>query len=131
MKQKILLVGLFMACSLGLSARMVKVETQHLSLVMNAENGRHPQYVYFGSRLADADLPTLPVPTGGRMEVYPAYGLNTPAEAALAMRHADGNLSTDLVATGVDVQQERNVAVTTIHLKDPVYPIVVLSLIHI
>lgn len=125
MKQKILLVGLFVACSLGLSARMVKVETQHLSLVMNAENGRHPQYVYFGSRLADADLPTLPTPTGGRMEVYPAYGLNTPAEAALAMRHADGNLSTDLVATGVDVQQERNAAVTTIHLKDPMYPIVV------
>ncbi len=44
--------------------------------------------------------------TNGRMDAYPAYGLNTPAEAALAMRHSDGNLSTALVATGSEVKNE-------------------------
>ena len=55
------------------------------------------------------------------MDVYPAYGLNTPAEAALAMRHSDGNLSTALVVE--DFQRSGNI--TTIQLKDPAYPIIV------
>ena len=69
------------------------------------------------------DLQNLKVATDGRMDAYPAYGLNTPAEAALAMRHSDGNLSTALVATGCDVKNEGKASVTTVHLKDPVYNI--------
>ena len=75
-------------------------------MVLNVDAGHQPRYVYFGSRLSDYDLAHLQQPRGGRMDAYPAYGLNCPAEAALAMRHADGNMSTSLVATGVERQAD-------------------------
>jgi alpha-galactosidase len=62
---------------------------------------------------------------GGRMDAYPAYGQNAPAEAALAMRHADGNLSTELEATGVERLKNDGNQITVIHLKDKVYPVTV------
>ncbi len=104
-------------------AEKVSVNTKSISLVLDVENGKPAQYLYFGTKLNPGDLPNLKVSADGRMDVYPAYGLNTPAEAALAMRHSDGNLSTALVATGSDVKTEGNAAVTTIHLKDAVYNI--------
>ncbi len=104
-------------------AEQVSVNTKGMSLVFDVENGKPAQYLYFGTKLNNADLQNLTVADNGRMDVYPAYGLNTPAEAALAMRHSDGNLSTALVAVGSSVSQEANATVTTIHLKDPAYNI--------
>ena len=103
-------------------AEQVVIETQHVSMVLDVVKGAQPQYVYFGAKLSANELQHLQKPEMfGRMDAYPAYGLNTPAEAALAMRHSDGNLSTALVAEGV----QRNGNITTIQLKDPVYPILV------
>ena len=103
-------------------AEQVVVQTKKVSLVLDVEKGRQPKYVYFGQRLSGQELQHLQTPAAtGRMEVYPAYGLNPQAEAALAMRHGDGNLSTDLVTDS----WEQNSNMTTITLKDPVYPIIV------
>ena len=118
--------GLFMAMMLCLTAtaqaEQVVVETKNTSLVLEVEKGQQPKYVYYGKKLNAKELQHLQRPAiFGRMEVYPAYGLNTPAEAALAMRHTDGNLSTALVAESVN--HDGNV--TTITLKDSVYPITV------
>lgn len=109
--------------SAAASAEQVVVQTHSISMVLNVEKGAQPQYVYFGSRLNAADLKNLSVPSGGRMDAYPAYGMNCPAEAALSMRHSDGNMSTALVATGVSYKQDGNATITIIHLKDPVYNI--------
>ncbi len=114
---------LLLTIALPAMAEKVSVNTGKMSLVLDVENGKPAQYLYFGTRLNNADLQNLKVADNGRMDAYPAYGLNTPAEAALAMRHSDGNLSTALVATGSDVKAEGNATVTTIHLKDPVYHI--------
>ena len=122
MKFKLLLALLFMG-SAAANAEQVVVQTRSISMVLNVEKGVQPQYVYFGSRLNAADLKNLSVPSGGRMDAYPAYGMNCPAEAALAMRHSDGNMSTALVATGVSYKQDGNATITIIHLKDPVYNI--------
>lgn len=112
-----------MTVALPAMAEKVSVNTKGMSLILDVENGKPAQYLYFGTKLNPNDLQNLKVATDGRMDVYPAYGLNTPAEAVLAMRHSDGNLSTALVATGCDVKNERNASVTTVHLKDPVYNI--------
>lgn len=117
MKHKKLLLVLSMCLPLALQARQVVIQSPHLSLVLNADEGRQPEYVYFGSRLDNNDLQHLQKPTGGRMDAYPAYGMNCPAPAAFACRHADGNLSTQLVVTG----SETSGTITTIHLKDNVY----------
>ena len=114
------LLNFYMAATL--MAATVVVQTKKVSLVLNVEKGQQPKYVYFGQRLNEQELQHLQKPTAtGRMEAYPAYGLNPPAEAALAMRHSDGNMSTDLVADS----WEQNGNMTTITLKDPVYPITV------
>ncbi len=121
--KKIVILTACLACTLLLQAAPVKVETKNISLVINADEGRAPEYMYFGARLLNSDADHLQRPRDGRMNAYPAYGLNCPAEAALAMRHADGNLSTALVTTGVTTEAENNATVTTITMRDPVYPI--------
>ena len=106
-------------------ANPVTIETPNMSLVLNVDNASMPQYVYFGPKLNKADIVRLQYPIGGRMDAYPAYGLNTPAEAAIAMRHADGNMSTVLQTYAINHKDEGNATVTTISMKDPVYPITV------
>ena len=115
-------MALFCVTASLAKAEQVVVQTRHNTLVLNVEKGAQPKYVYYGAKLSALDLQHLQTPRAdGRMEIYPAHGLNTPAEAALAMRHADGNLSTALIAESV----EQNGDLTTINLKDPVYPITV------
>ena len=114
---------LMLTMAMPAMADQVSVNTQGVSLVLDVENGQPAKYLYFGARLDERDKANLSVTANGRMDVYPAYGLNTPAESALALRHADGNMSTALVATGYDSRQEANATVTVIHLKDAVYPV--------
>ena len=114
---------LMLTMAMPAMADQVSVNTQGVSLVLDVENGQTAKYLYFGARLDECDKANLSVTANGRMDVYPAYGLNTPAESALALRHADGNMSTALVATGYDSRQEANATVTVIHLKDAVYPV--------
>ncbi|MBR1389466.1 MAG: alpha-galactosidase [Prevotella sp.] len=119
--KKGLFLGMLLAASMTVQAEQVIVQTKNTMMVLNVDNGKQPQYAYYGVKLSDYDLTHLQKAAWGRMDAYPAYGQNTPAEAALAMRHSDGNMSTELVATGVERQGD----VTRIHLKDPVYPITV------
>ena len=120
--KKLFFFALLMAGVQTASAEQVVVQTKNTTMVLNVDEGKQPQYVYFGAKLSDSDLQHMQRTHGGRMDAYPAYGMNCPAEAALAMTHADGNLSTALIATG-DVEQEG--AITRIRMKDPVYPITV------
>ena len=120
MKKGLLLTTL-LAVSATMMADQVVIQTPNTSMVLNVDNGKQPQYVYFGAKLSNNDLQHLQTPVNGRMDAYPAYGQYAPAEVALAMRHGDGNLSTELIATGYDKEGD----VTRIHLKDPVYPITV------
>ena len=120
--KKLFFFALLMAGVQTASAEQVVVQTKNTTMVLNVDEGKQPQYVYFGAKLSDSDLQHMQRTHGGRMDAYPAYGMNCPAEAAFAMTHADGNLSTALIATG-DVEQEG--AITRIHMKDPVYPITV------
>ena len=109
---------MMLAVSMSIHAEQVTIQTKNTTMVLNVENGKQPQYVYFGTKLSDYDLSHLQTPRNGRMDAYPVYGLNCPAEAALAMRHSDGNMSTAMYVTGMERQGD----VIRITLKDPVYP---------
>jgi alpha-galactosidase len=117
--KKILFLALLMVSASAAWAKQVVINTKNTSMVLEVEVGRQPQYVYYGAKLNDFDLQNLQRPRGGRMDAYPAYGMNCPAEAAVAMTHADGNMSTELFATDVTTQN----GVTQITLKDPKYPV--------
>ena len=122
--KKTFLMAFVLSSATCVMAGNVSIQTKNMTMVVDVKNGSHPTYVYFGSRLNSSDM-VVQQPRGGTMDVYPAYGMNCPKEAAFAMRHTDGNLSTELVATGFDISNEGTSTVTTIHLKDPKYPIVV------
>ncbi len=121
MKKNVIMAVIGCLVSTATWGEQVVVETKNMTMVLDVEQGKHPQYVYFGAKLDAQELAHLQKPSNGRMDLYPAYGLNTPAEAAFAMRHADGNLSTELLADGVSREGD----VTIIRLKDPVYPLTV------
>ena len=123
--RRIILCTLFCATVTTALAEQVVLQTRNMTMVLSVEKGQKPQYQYFGARLQSSDLANLRQPVNGRREVYPAYGQNAPAEAALAMRHTDGNMSTELEATGVERLKNDGNEVTVIHLKDKVYPITV------
>ena len=124
MLKKILLLVLVAGISLVAWSKQLLVETPHMSLVINAEEGSVPEYVYFGAKLSAQDVSNLPKPLAdGRMDVYPAYGMNAPAEPAFAMKHADGSMATQLIVTGSESWGEGNATLTIIHTADKVYPV--------
>ena len=122
MMKKFLFFALLVASAQTAMAEQVTIQTKNTTMVLNVDQGKQPQYVYYGAKLNDYDLAHLQTPRNGRMDAYPAYGMNCPAEAAIAMRHADGNLSTELQATGSITHEGM---ITRIWMKDPVYPITV------
>ena len=79
-------------------ATQVVVETKNTSLVLDVEKGRQPQYVYYGLRLDAQELQHLQTPRDGRMDAYPVYGMNCPAEAALAELKASAQRVADVIA---------------------------------
>lgn len=117
--KKILFLACLMVSASTAWAKQVVIQTKNTTMVLDVETGKQPQYVYYGSKLSDYDLQNMQAARGGRMDAYPAYGMNCPAEAAVAMTHADGNMSTELFATDVTTQG----SVTQITLKDPKYPV--------
>ena len=128
MKKGLFIAALFCLTAGSAQAEKVVIETKGTSLVLEVEKGQQPKYVYYGTKLSALELQHMQTPNAfGRMEVYPAYGMNTPAEAALAMRHADGNMSTSLVAENYEKAKvvDKGNLLTSITLKDPVYPITV------
>ena len=118
--RKIIITSIMLCLSATMAwAEQVVIETKNTTMVLNVENNKQPQYVYYGTKLSGYDLQHLQVPRNGRMDAYPAYGMNCPAEAAIAMTHSDGNLSTELYVSGINKQGD----ITKINLKDPQYPV--------
>jgi alpha-galactosidase len=117
--KKILFLAFLMFSASTAWAKQVVIQTKNTTMVLDVETGKQPQYVYYGSKLSDYDLQNMQAARGGRMDAYPAYGMNCPSEAAVAMTHADGNMSTELFASDVTTQG----AITQITLKDPKYPV--------
>ncbi|MDO7847811.1 alpha-galactosidase [Hymenobacter sp. M29] len=98
----------------------IAIETEHLSLVLAVGNNHRLYQTYLGAKLAPADFQTLPT----RHEAYVPAGTDNLFEPALRMVHADGNPS--LALEFVEVQTNpagEGVTTTTIHLRDPQYPV--------
>lgn len=119
--RKTVLSCLMLLGVLGANGRQLGIQTPNMSLVIQADEGQQANYVYFGPHLQTAMQNNLPYPMGGNMNAYPAYGMGNCRPAALSVRHADGNMSTQLVVTGSEQQGD----VTTIHMKDRVYGLTV------
>lgn len=111
--------------SCGVKAENVCISTPSTSLVVDATKGSEPKFVYYGQRLSASDLSELTAAGTPDCAAYPVYGLWCDQEPALAVRHADGNMTLQMAVTGVSKRQESKASVTVITIKDKVYPFTV------
>lgn len=105
----------------GLFAQNLCVSTPKTSLVLSAPEGGKLKCLYYGSKLSETDVQNIEA-AEAKHTAYPEYGLNCPVETALAVKHADGNMSLELEVVKVTTQKQENAMTTVVELKDKVYP---------
>lgn len=114
---------LMFAAALPVCAQNYEVKTPGTSLVVSAPSGGTLSYVYYGARLSAADLSEIGTVRNCYGNAYPAYGYWPNGEVALALTHADGNMTTDLKVAGVKTETADGATTLTVTLKDKVYPL--------
>lgn len=98
------------------------ISTPRTSMLITANEGEKSKIQYYGTRLSDVnDVYDLGVNLNA--ESYPAFGLRSMGEKAVAITHADGNMSLDLVVEAVIQHQQEDGELTEVILEDKVYPI--------
>ena len=131
MKKSLIFLSALFAASTAM-AEKIELRTPNNSLVLELNKGAEPLFVYYGPALKSQDIAQLPSLSGGRAELYPAYGAtHTTTETCLAMRHADGNMSTQMLISDYKISSikdkapngaDRSGELLTITLTDPLYP---------
>ncbi len=118
------LFGLFLMAVLmagNASAQQVVVATPNTTMALSAPKGGELKHIYYGTRLDASDLSNIEAAQSAQ-RAFPVHGMYTPLETALSVKHADGNMSLQLVVNNVTNRQEANADVTVIELVDKVYP---------
>lgn len=106
----------------SLWAQDVLISTRNTSLLLDAPVGGEVRFIYYGDKLSTSGAATLLETEQKTFSAYPVYGLNCPSESALSVTHGDGNMTLQLEVIKVDTRKEQTADITTIRLKDKVYP---------
>ncbi len=120
--RKYFLVAGICLFTVNLFAQNVCISTPGTSLVLSAPTGGDLRYVYYGNKLSETDVATINQIGSDNYSAYPVYGLGGASEAALAVKHADGNMTLQMTVTDVKTNQEGNANITIVKMKDKVYP---------
>lgn len=134
MKSKIIFLSMLFSMLISLSAQQVTIpiETQNNAIVLQTDNNKHLKIIHTGKSLKES---SEYVETGkvfnlhsqgaaSNNNAYAVAGIdNNFTEPAIAVVHVDGNNSLDLLyERHTSVQTDDGATLTTITLKDPVYP---------
>ena len=99
------------------------VSTPNTSLLIEATPGETVKIQYYGSKIENSDIQGIyDVGMVFNADSYPAFGLQTMGEKAIAATQPDGNMSLDLKIEQVKQYPTKDGEVTEILLKDKVYP---------
>ena len=121
-------MGLMMAMGLLISAPLLSkdylISTPRTSLLITANEGEKSKMQYYGVSITPGQIQNI-YDAGLAFEAdsYPAFGLQTVGEKAVAITHADGNMSLDL---GVDNVKQYGIddgEILEVLLKDKIYPV--------
>lgn len=119
MKTKPILLMLALTMTVSAQAEDILVNTPGSTLLLKADVGQPLHFSYYGERIADAaqvyDAYSL------WDEAYPAFGRGCLDITALSVKHADGNMSTELAVTGTERRSEAGSDLYIIHTRDKVY----------
>ena len=83
-------------------------------MVLSAPIGGNLNYLYYGASLSQTDLENLEAAEPNLYSAYPVYGMQCPTESALAVKHADGNMSLEMEVVNVSTRKENDGTVTVI-----------------
>ncbi len=128
MKSKLLLSTLFLFTASSLFAwnSDVIVSTPNTSLLLNAQKGGELKIAYYGEKLNNDEISQIyDSGIATRRAAYPVFGIECQTEPALSVTHPDGNMSLDLEISDVTTSKLKNATLTTITMKDKVYPFIV------
>ena len=109
----------------AIRAEIVNITTDHNSLVLDAKKDGGLDFLYYGTRLTDAEAAALRDAGIPALDAFPFYGTFPEHEAAMAMTHADGNMTMDMAVQGVTTAPDGKGTVTTVTMKDRYYPVTV------
>nr|WP_233545582.1 alpha-galactosidase [Parabacteroides sp. AM08-6] len=109
------------------NSKFIRISTDETDLLLRTGSNERLYQVYLGPKLLQkSDLANLPAFNIDGKEAYQTSGAEDYFESALAITHADGNMTTILKYVSSEVKkQDENVSETIITLKDEVYPITV------
>ena len=109
--------------SSSLFAQDYLVSTPNTSLLIKATPGETVKIQYYGSKIENSDIQGIyDAGMVFNADSYPAFGLQTMREKAIAATQPDGNMSLDLKIEQVKQYPTKDGEVTEILLKDKVYP---------
>lgn len=107
----------------SLFAQDYLVSTPNTSLLIKATPGETVKIQYYGSKIENSDIQGIyDAGMVFNADSYPAFGLQTMGEKAIAATQPDGNMSLDLKIEQVKQYPTKDGEVTEILLKDKVYP---------
>ncbi|MDE6042007.1 MAG: alpha-galactosidase [Muribaculaceae bacterium] len=115
-------IAIALGCWHCMNAEVLHLSTPGTSLVLDANTGHPLKIIYYGEKIADDEIESLKSSPLAHHDAYPVYGLYPQGEAALSVTHADGNRTTQVEVTGVATRSEGDATVTTVSMRDKVYP---------
>ncbi len=119
MLKRILLLAAACVTAALLPAKDILVNTPKTTLLLKADRGQPLHISYYGERVDNAGQ----VYSAGSLwyEAYPAFGTCGTDVPALSVRHADGNMTTELEYVSDTAVAEANATLYTITMKDKAY----------
>ena len=123
MKQSLIAaIGLLLSSSLF--AKDYLISTSKTSLLITANAGEPSKMQYYGVSIAAGQIQSI-YDAGLVLNAnsYPAFGLQTVGEKAIAITQPDGNMSLDLAVDAVTQYTSKDGEITEVLLKDKIYPV--------
>lgn len=118
-KMRLSFLLLATVAAMPMLAKDILVNTPNTTLLLKAEEGKPLHVSYYGEKISNVsqvyDAFSL------WEEAYPAFGAGCQEITALDVKHADGNMSTELVYRSDAQQAEANATVYIVTLKDKIY----------
>ena len=126
-----MLVFAVAGCMAATGRTNISVTTDHTQLVLQVKDNDRLYQTYLGERLsADSNLDDLDQPWAkptnsniAGFEAYPVMGTEDYYDAAMGIRHADGNPTTVLKYVSHEQRATDGGTETIVRLKDEVYPV--------
>lgn len=122
--KQILIATIGLLLSSSLFAKDYLISTSKTSLLITANAGEPSKMQYYGVSIAPGQIQSI-YDAGLVLNAnsYPAFGLQTVGEKAIAITQPDGNMSLDLAVDAVTQYTSKDGEITEVLLKDKIYPV--------